>query len=147
MLSISSNDPDNPTSNVSLTGTGTDIINPIPEIKVNGSGEHIVLPRGAKASVTIELDAGSHNGREGDWWLLMEYRKRWHYYDESSGKWRRGYSFYKQGQLDSTGPIEIPESSKLQRGLYTFQFGVDLHKNGNQDSDRYYYKSVTVDVQ
>jgi hypothetical protein len=146
-LSISSNDPYTPILNFYLTGTGTDIVNPVPKIKVNGSSGSSDVARGENFSVTIEIDPGSFNGQDVDWWVLMEYRKRWYYYDASTMKWRRGFSVYHKGQLEYIGPVEIHNISRLKRGGYKFQFGVDTNMNGIQDTDQYYYDTMTVNIQ
>jgi hypothetical protein len=148
---ISSNDPDTPALSVSLNGRGTDIVNteivnPIPVIKVNGLSGAVNVARGSNVRAEIELDPGSLNGRDADWWVLMEYRGRWYYYDEYSGKWRRGYSDFREGPLTETGPVEVLSSTRLSRGRYTMYFGIDSEMNGVQDPDVYYYDSVIVDV-
>jgi hypothetical protein len=147
VLAISSNDPDTSTMNVPLSGTVTNIINPVPVIKVNNSSGIVNIDRGGNIVATIELAPGSFNGTNADWWMLMEYRNRWYYYDALTDKWRRGYSFYKQGQLENMGPVNLINSTRWSSGRYTLYFGVDTSMNGIQDAGEYYYDSVIVDVQ
>ncbi|MBI4682157.1 MAG: choice-of-anchor D domain-containing protein, partial [Nitrospirae bacterium] len=146
-LSINSNDPDAPESNIPLAGTGEILISPAPKIKLNGSSGHVVIMRGDNSPVTIALDSGSYNGTDGDWWLLVEYRKRWYYYDISTGNWKRGFSFYKQAPLEDIGPIEVTNGSRMSQGRYVYYFGVDTSMNDVQDSNGYYYDTLTVDVE
>ncbi len=146
-LSINSNDPDTPESNIPLAGTGTILISPAPKIKINGLSGEVVIMRGDNSPVTIELDPGSYNGQDGDWWLLMEYRKRWYYYDISTGNWKRGFSFYKQAPLEDTGTVEVTNNSRLSQGRYVYYFGVDTSMNGVQDSNEYYFETLTVNVE
>ncbi|MBI5665475.1 MAG: choice-of-anchor D domain-containing protein [Nitrospirae bacterium] len=147
ILAIASNDPDTSIVNVPLAGVVTNIINPAPVIKVNNSSGIVNIARGGNIAVSLELDPGSFIGTNADWWVLMEYRNRWYYYDSLTNKWRRGYSFYKQGQLDSMGPVNLLNNTRWYSGRYTLYFGVDTAMNGIQDSGKYYYDTVIVDVQ
>jgi len=146
-LAISSNDPDTSIVNVPLEGTLTNILKPVPVIKVNNSSGVVNIARGENVAATIELDPGSFNGNNADWWVLMEYRNRWYYYDASTDKWRRGYSFYKQGQLENMEPVDLMKNSRWSSGQYTLYFGVDTSMNGIEDAGEYYYDSVIVDVE
>lgn len=144
---ISSNDPDTPTMNVPLKGAADNILKPVPAIKVNNAYGVVNVARGEDVAATIELDPGSFNGNNADWWVLMEYRNRWYYYDASTDKWRRGYSFYKQGQLEKMGPIDLMKNTRWSSGQYTLYFGVDTLMNGIEDAGEYYYDSVIIEIQ
>ena len=146
-LAISSNDPDTSVMNVPLEGTVTNILKPVPVIKVNNSSGAVNIARGDNVAATIELDPGSFNGNNADWWVLMEYRNRWYYYDASTDKWRRGYSFYKQGPLEKMKPVNLSKGTRWSSGQYALYFGVDTSMNGIEDLGEYYYDSVVVDVQ
>lgn len=146
-LVISSNDPDTSMLSVPLKGTVTNVRKPVPVIKVNNSSGVVNIARGGNVAATIALDPGSYNGTNADWWVLMEYHNRWYYYDASTDKWRRGYSFYKQGQLENVGPVNLINSTRWSSGRYTIYFGVDTSMNGIQDTGEYYYDTVIVNVQ
>ncbi len=146
-LSVSSNDPDMPVYDITVTGTGTDTLDPVPLIKINGLDGVVDIARGDNSTVTIELDPGSYNGKEADWWVLMEYRKRWYYYNAAIGKWRRGYSSYRQSIPDNAGPFEILNSSRLSRGMYTLYFGVDTSMGDVFDSSLIYYDTAVLNIQ
>ena len=147
ILAISSNDPDTSIMNVPLGGTATNVIKPVPAIKVNGSSGIVKIARGGNITTTIALDPGSYDGINADWWVLMEYRNRWYYYDALTDKWRRGYSTYTQDQMKNTGPVNLIDSTRWSSGRYTLYFGVDTSMNGVQDASEYYYDTVIVDVQ
>ena len=146
-LTISSNDPANPTSGLTLSGTGIVMANPVPTIKVNGMTGHVELSRNDNMSVTIELDPGSYDGQLTDWWVLHQYRNRWYYYSSKGQKWRRGYSTYDQKSLSNIGSIEVMNSSRSNSGFYTYYFGVDILMNGAKDTEFYYEDSITVNIQ
>ncbi len=145
-LSISSNDPVNPTSNITLSGAATARKIPVPVIKANSSAQDISITAGSNLSVSIELDPKDYSGENADWWVLMEYRSRLYSYDKLSGKWRRGLSYYKQSVLNNLAPLEVINDSSLAKGQYTFYFGVDTVMNGIQDADQI-YSDVVVNVE
>ncbi|GBE40547.1 exoglucanase B precursor [bacterium BMS3Bbin09] len=145
---ISSNDPDTPALSVALAGTGVAdmVIVPVPVIKVNGLSGIVNVARWSKITPSIELDTGSFNGEDADWWVLLKYRGRWYHYDKYRGRWKIGYSVYKQGPLNEIGLAKALDSSKFPEGRFTMYFGVDTEMNGVQDSDGYYYDSVIINV-
>ncbi len=130
-----------------LRGTSSSAAPPEPAIRVNGlqSSAHIKINDPLTLSVT--LDPKSYIHEDGDWWLLMEYKNRWHYYNAKSGKWRRGNRLYKQGPLISMGPVEVLDTSNLHKGSYIFYFGVDTKMNGLQDMSSYYVDRLTVHIE
>jgi len=143
-ITVSSNDPANPVSTLSLSGT---VVNPpVPQIMINGSSGHVEVLSGENISIAVELDPSDLNGKKADWWVQYEYRNRSYYYDASIGKWRRGTQVYNQAELSSTGSIDISSDSRLPRGFYTYSFGVDTEMNGSLDSNLYFEDSVTVEV-
>lgn len=146
-LAVSSNDPDTSVLNVVLEGTVTDIVKPVPIIKVNKASGVVNVGRGENIAAAITLEPGSLKGHNADWWVLMEYRNRWYYYDASTEKWRRGYSFFKQGQLENMGQVDLFSNARWSSGRYTLYFGIDTAMNGIQDESEFIYDTVTVDVQ
>ncbi|MEW6600288.1 MAG: MopE-related protein [Nitrospirota bacterium] len=147
ILSVSSNDPDTPVMNVPLEGTVSNIVIPAAGIQVNSQNGVVNISRGESATATIALDPGSLSGHDADWWVLMEYRDRWYYYDASTEKWRRGDAFYRQGRLENITQVDIPTDVRWSAGRYTLYFGVDTTMNGVRDRDAFYFDSVAVDVQ
>ena len=145
-LSIPSNDPILPVWTVPLAGTGTVIVNPKSTIKANGLTGSVNVKRGKNVTVTFELDPGSYENKNADWWVLEEYSTSRYYYSAATRKWSPGSSFYYQGPLVKQGPVTVFSSSSLSKGKYKFYFGVDTNMNGVQDPGEYYYDVVTVNV-
>lgn len=144
ILTINSDDPANPASTLTLTGTVLE--QPVPQIMVNGSTDPANIKYRDNLDVTIELDPKDFNGKKADWWVLYEYRNRLYYYDNSNSKWRRGSSHYKQDTLNATGPISVRNDSRSPRGAYKYYFGVDIKMNGSKDANLYFEDSITVNV-
>jgi hypothetical protein len=144
---ITTNDPVNGTSGIILTGTANSAIPPVPTVKVNGLEGSAYIKRGSQVILTVDLDPKSYINENGDWWILMEYKNRWHYYGAQSGKWRRGSRLYQQGPLVSSESIEVLNTSNLRRGEYTLYFGVDTQMNGLHDLNNYYVDSITVNIE
>lgn len=145
-LSISSNDPNTPTLSVMLKGSATEIVFPAPKIKVNGLEEIVNIKRGENVTITIELDPGSYQGVNADWWILMQYHNRWYYYNLSTRKWTRGYSFSYQGPLAAVTDVEVLDSSRLSSGSYAFYFMFDTNMNGSRDSHLLYFDTVVMNI-
>jgi len=146
-LAVSSNDPDTPIMNVALKGTVNNTMKPVPLIKVNNISGLVNVGRGDNVAPAITLDPGSFSGHNADWWVLMEYRNRWYYYDASTEKWRRGYSFFRQSPVENIEQMNLFSNVRWSSGRYTLYFGVDTIMNGIQDEGEYYYDTVIVDVQ
>lgn len=145
-LIVFSNDRVTPALSVLLAGSVEDVILPVPVIKVNGATGVVDIKRGEDIKVGIELDPGSLNGKDADWWLLMNYRDRWYSYDESSVRWSKGDTVYRQGQLTEIAETEVFHSSKSLQDSYTIYFGVDTTMNGILDMGEFYYDSIVVKI-
>ena len=144
---IETNDPADGTSNIILTGTVKATDPPVPTLRVNGLEGSAHIKRGSQVILTASLDPKSYINENGDWWILMEYKNRWHYYGAQSGKWRRGSMLYQQGPLTGFESVEVLNTSGLRKGVYTFYFGVDTQMNGLQDLSNYYFDSVPVTIE
>jgi hypothetical protein len=145
-LLINSNDPNTPAFTIPLTGPGTDIINPAPEIKVNGSDDFIKLRKGKTAEIELQLNPESYEGIDAEWWVLLERKNNWYYYDTLSERWRLGILQYDQKPLVNTVSVETLKMKGLPKGLYNLYFGVDTNKNGSIDPETYYYDVMSVKI-
>jgi hypothetical protein len=145
-LSIPSNDPNTPVWTVPLAGAGTEIVNPKPIIKVNGSTGPVKVKRGKNVTVTFELDPGSHENKNADLWVLKKHLNKWKYYSAETLKWSSGFSSYAQGTLVKQDPVMVFSKSSLPIGKHKFYVGVDTNMNGVRDPEEYYYDAVTVNV-
>ena len=146
-ISIETDDPASGTSHIILTGTAKSTVAPVPSLHVNGLEDSVNLKRDSQVILTASLDPKSYINENGDLWILMEYKNRWHYYSAQSGKWRRGSRIYKQGPLTSFESVEVLNTSSLRRGVYTFYFGVDTQMNGLQDLSNYQFDRITVTIE
>jgi hypothetical protein len=144
IISITSDDPVNPTSTLTLTGTVLE--QPVLKIMVNGSSEPADISYGDNLAVTIELDPKHFKDKKADWWVLYEYRNRFYYYSDSNGKWRRGSSYYKQDTLTAMEPTTVKNDSRSPKGAYKYYFGFDINMNGSRDTNLYFEDSITVNV-
>ena len=118
----------------------------MPVIKANKSRGSISVNRGKKVKVKYELDPGSYENTNADWWIVQEYNGNLKYFSEASRKKSKVPSLYYQGPLSKQGPVKIFKSKKLKKGQYTFYFGIDTVMNGVMDPEEFYYDSVTVNV-
>jgi len=148
-LSIPSNDPDTPTLDVPLSGTGVVLGDPVPDIKANGSDVPVTLSQGDNLSVTVTLDPGILDGENADWWVVVntpfDPPSGWYYYDLNMG-WTLGLLVTHQGSLFDLPSFTVLSMSGLPLGTYTFYFGVDMVMNGSLDMGSIYYDSVIVNI-
>ncbi len=129
----------------------SDTINPVPDIKANGSDRPIALRTSDSLSVTISLNAGDFAGTECDWWGAESTPDGWYYYSLTTSWTSAGSSYTDlsptyQGALFDLGSYSILNTPGLSVGTYTFYFAIDTNKNGSLDMDQLYYDSVEVDV-
>ena len=121
------------------------MIEPIPDIKANGSDGPVHLAPNDNLSVTVGLNPGSHSGENADWWVVADIPFGWYYYNLYS--WIPGFSVTYQGPLFDLSPFEVLNITGLPVGTYTFYFGVDMVMNGSLDMDQIYYDSVEVNIE
>lgn len=121
---------------------------PTPDIKANGSDTPIDITSSDNLSVTVELNAGSYDGDQADWWVVADTLFGWYHYDTGRGSWMPGFVVTYQGPLfDLTPPFEVLNITGLPPWTYTFYFGVDMIMNGSLDMDHIYYDNVEVNVE
>ncbi|MBU0975990.1 CHAP domain-containing protein [Patescibacteria group bacterium] len=120
----------------------------VPNIKANGSDGPIDISQADTLSVTVELNPGSYEGTDADWWLAFSSPYGSFYFSCGSEdcEWKKGLSTTIQGPLTAINPVEVLNISGLPTGTYTFYFGVDLNMNGNPD-EPLYYDSVVVNIE
>lgn len=147
-LYIKSNDPNTPVISIPLAGPGTEIYNPTPDVKVKGLEGTVRIKQGGKApKITLGLASESYEGINGDWWLLMQKKNLWYYYNPQLNKWIRGLRYYSQGALTNTTNIVTPKNTaKLPTGLYNIYFGVDTNMDGLQNPGQYYSDQMKVRI-
>ena len=143
-LSIPSNDPNRPTLDVPLSGTGI-LQEPIPDIKANNSDGPITLYQNDTLTITVSLN---NNGitDNADWWLAADTPFGLYFYTFSG--WRSYEVPAYQHPLFYLPTYEVFSTSVswLQEGTYTFYFGVDTVMDGNVTWDSAYYDMVEVTV-
>jgi hypothetical protein len=144
-LVIASNDQLKPRWNIPLSGISS-VVDPAPVLKANKSRGSLTVKKGKNVKLQYELDPGSYENTNADWWVVQEYNGSLTYYSAASPKKREVVSLYYQGPLLKQGPVKIFKSKKLKKGQHTFYFGVDTEMNGVLDPEEFYYDSVTVNV-
>jgi hypothetical protein len=122
-------------------------IDPVPDIKANGSDGSVTISQSDIISVTGQLNSGSLEGQDADWWAVARTPffppDDWYYFDLNLG-WLPGFTVTYQGPLFDLPPYEALNTSGLPLGFYTVYFGVDMTMNGLLDLDQAYYDSVDV---
>jgi hypothetical protein len=130
---------------LSVTISSSPGIQPIPDIKANGSDGPISVSQRNPLSITISLNSGDRYGQNADWWILVSTSAGPYSYHVGNS-WTPGVSTVYQGPLMDLAYAELFNISGLPTGTYTFYFVVDLNMNGNVDMDKVYYDSVDVTI-
>jgi hypothetical protein len=120
-------------------------VDPVPDIKANGSDGPITINRSDTLAITVEFDKGSFAGFEADWWLVAMTPLGWYHYDRDLG-WLPGREVTLQIPLRDLQTREVLNMSGLPAGEYTFYFGIDLVKNGKINLGQAYYDTVEVTI-
>jgi glucose/arabinose dehydrogenase len=116
------------------------VVNPVPDIDVNGSDGSVTITPTDTLSVTIALDPGSHVGENADWWLIILYQP-------PSGSWEYLTHSTFQSPLFDLPPTEILNTTELPSGYsFAFFWGVDMLPDG-LINDPLYIDLVIVNVQ
>ena len=145
-LMINSDDPNTPAFTFPLTGPGTDIIDPSPNIQINGTDDFVKLKKGKEADFELQLDPKSYEGFDSDWWILAERNDKWYYYDTVARRWNLGTLQFDQKPLVNTTTLEALKMKGLPKGLYNLYFGVDTNANGLIDPEAYYYDVMSIKI-
>ncbi len=125
----------------------TNTSNPEPEIKANGSNGPLSVLSGTPISVTANLNPGSHDAQNADWWVVeLTPSGTFNYYNLSTGSMAPGILPTHQGPLFNLGATQLLNPSDLTVGTHTFYFGVDMNMNGSLDMNSIYYDSVGINV-
>ena len=123
---------------------------PVLDIKANGLEGPITIIQGEPLLITVELEAGIQTGEDADWWVLMKTSdpkpNNWYYFDMPTRTWMLGRSTTRQGSLFDVSSKEVPKTSSLAPGTYTFYFAVDMDMNGSIDAALAYYDMVKVTI-
>ncbi|NOZ69105.1 MAG: hypothetical protein GXP46_07645 [Deferribacteres bacterium] len=123
-----------------------DIILPVPDIKANGSDGPVTVTHHDTLSITIALSPGSFDGKDADWWILVETPYGWYHYNFETGRWEYGIAVSDQGSLYEIDSVDIPVVPFHHPGEYIYYFRVDTDMNGELDEDVLYEDSVVVNV-
>jgi len=129
------------------TGEMPTDLDPVPDVKVNGSDGPLSLSSRDRLTVTIELDAGAHAGEPADWWVLADTPFGEFHYNARRNRWLPGRRVSWQGPLvDLAPPLKVLERRGLPGGAYTVRFAVDLVRNGRIDPSALYEDSALVEI-
>lgn len=98
-------------------------VDPVPDIKANGSDGPITITPRDNLIVTVELNPGSHSNEDADWWVAANTRFGWYYYNINCSCWIPNPEPYPpvtyQGPLFDLPPYEVLNMSGLPTGTYT----------------------------
>jgi hypothetical protein len=118
-------------------------IDPIPDIKANGSDGPITVSPNTPVSITVSLDPGDYNTTSLDWWVLDMSPTEWRSYVAPT-RWRNGVTRIRRP------PREIQDkeilNDTLTLGTHIFYFALDSEV-ANGSADATWMDSVVVHVQ
>jgi hypothetical protein len=120
-------------------------VDPLPDIKANGSDGPITITHSDLLTITVEFDAGDYSGVEADWFLVAMTPLGWYHYALKAG-WIPGREVTFQTPLRDVPSREVLNMSGLPAGDYTFYFGVDLLQNGLISMRYAFYDRVSVTI-
>jgi hypothetical protein len=136
---------DGNSSDFDITVNVSNAVDPVADIKANGSDTPITITRSDVLTINISLDTGTHAGTAADWWLIAKTPLGWFHYDLSQD-WLPGKVVSRQESLINIPNYEVLNRSGLPKGTYFFIFGVDLNMNGVIDMADAYYDRVKVTI-
>jgi len=119
-------------------------IDPIPDVKANGSDGPVTMSSGTNLSITVALDARGEK-TEADWWIAAQTPSGWYYLDIGGG-WKPGLAVSRQAPLSDFGPVMVLSTSGLPPGAYVFYFAIDRTVNGLLDQPLF-VDGVAVNIQ
>ena len=131
---ITSDDPDTPTVSLPVDGEGVPPIEPIPDVKVNGSDGPLTIDAGTTVNVTIDIPAGDYLGQPAEFWISVDTPLGLQWFVEGTG-WVLSVTPipFNTGGTISSFSIPIDMGSELLVGDYDFQCSVDNIINGTFD--------------
>ncbi len=121
--------------------TKLSIEQPVPDIKINGSDDPLILTQGDNLNITASLTPGDHLDEDADWWFLILY------YDPVTDTSRLVLATGSQSPIINFPPTSIVNSTDFPTGFFIFIFGVDLVPNGTFDEDQFYGDVSVVGIQ
>ena len=107
-------------------------VDPVSDVKVNGSDGPVVLSQGDNLNVTIALDPGNHLGKNADWWIAI------FYYDQATGSLIPIFTTGFQVPLLSLPATSILNTTGLPASVFLFLFGVDMVPSGLLDPGQFF---------
>ncbi|MHA2220098.1 MAG: hypothetical protein ACXACY_29790, partial [Candidatus Hodarchaeales archaeon] len=91
-------------------------LDPVPDIKANGSDGPVTVLFSDPFTLTVQLDTGSMLGQNADWWggvnIASTPPADWYHYDLASG-WVPGIATTHQGPLFDLNPYTVSGMSGL----------------------------------
>jgi hypothetical protein len=127
-------------------------IEPVLDIKANGSDGPLVIGVGTPLQLDISLDSNDAAGQAADWWLVRKSPgEKWFWYVHASRSWVESPLGSPipahQGNLFDFGPFTAFNASNLPIGSYSVYFAVDTKANGVLDMDALLFDKVDVNIQ
>jgi hypothetical protein len=116
---------------------------PEPSITANSGSQRILVMPSRLLNVVIELNPGSSQGQNADWWLLALTPDEYFHYDPASG-WLPGFEVSYQGPITTLPPWNVLSLAGLPAGTYYVGFGIDLNMNGTYDDNDTYLDIVEI---
>jgi hypothetical protein len=120
-------------------------LQPIPDIKANGSDGPISITQSDTLQIKISLNTNGITDN-ADFWLAYKGPSGWYHYNRVTKSWESGLDVTHQGALFDLNNKKVFQSSGLSPGTYRFYFGVDMNMNGNLTKSCLYYDEVKITV-
>lgn len=118
-----------------------------PDIKANDQDGAVAVQRGSNLVVTVALTVGGEGeAPSGDWWAAAKTPYGWYYYASGWASTVGGLTPLYQGSATNVSAQTILDinTSKFDKGSYTFHFGLDTTQDGVLTLETLTYDSVDV---
>ncbi|MBF0103409.1 MAG: hypothetical protein HQK77_21110, partial [Desulfobacterales bacterium] len=118
---------------------------PVPDIKINGSDDKLILSLDSTISLNASLNAGDYAGLNSDWWLVADTSFGFYSYTFPEGCWKEGIiPVFQYPLVDISSPVELLNTS-LPCGKYQFSFSIDDNADGVFNAT--WTDSIEVEIQ
>jgi hypothetical protein len=129
-ITINSDDPVGPATELPAIGTGSDKVEPTPDIKANGEDGPLTLTAGTRVAPTVSLASGDYFGTQAEFWVRADTRFGLCWFVAG-----QGWVFSETPIAARVGPIFDFESISLGSGAfptgdYVLEFGIDKTIDG-----------------
>lgn len=118
---------------------------PVVKLNTNNGSTRVSLGSESLIRLNLSLLAGSYEGTDADWWLIMVTPLgEIEYFDLNVGSFIQGFAPTYRGPLMDIPHFDLPIYADFQLGKYTFYFGIDLIGDNSLTFDNLFYDFIDV---